>query len=136
MQRLADHIGLRLSICHFPPGTSKWNKIEHSMFCHITSNWRGKPRTSHEVVVNLIGNTKTKTGLTIKAALDTGRYPIGIQVSGEDLAQVCLEKAGFHGEWNMLPSGKPRDLLRSLLSDGQTFSSLTGRTSDVLFGSM
>ena len=108
LQRLADHLGLRLSICHFPPGTSKWNKIEHRMFCHITANWRGKPLTSHEVIVNLIGNTKTKTGLTIQAALDTGKYPIGIQVSDEDLAQVRMEKAEFHGEWNyhILPRPK------------------------------
>lgn len=100
LQRLADDTGLRLSICHFPPGTSQWNKIEHRMFCHITANWRGKPLTSHEVIVNLIGNTKTKTGLTIQAELDTGSYPTGIQVSDEDLAQVRMEKAEFHGEWN------------------------------------
>ena len=100
LQRLADHTGLRLWICHFPPGTSKWNKIEHRMFCHITANWRGRPLTSHEVIVNLIGNTTTKAGLTIQAELDTGSYPTGIQVSDEDLAQVCMEQAEFHGEWN------------------------------------
>lgn len=108
LQRLAEHTGLRLSICHFPPGTSKWNKIEHRMFCHITANWRGKPLTSHEVIVNLIGNTKTKTGLTIQAELDTGSYPTGIQVSDEDLAQVCMEKAEFHGEWNYRISPRPK----------------------------
>jgi hypothetical protein len=108
LQRLADHTGLRLSICHFPPGTSKWNKIEHRMFCHITANWRGKPLTSHEVIVNLIGNTKTKTGLTIQAELDTGSYPTGIQVSDEDLVQVCMEKAEFHGEWNYRVSPRPK----------------------------
>ena len=108
LQRLADHTGLRLSICHFPPGTSKWNKIEHRMFCHITGNWRGKPLTSHEVIVNLIGNTKTKTGLTIQAELDTGSYPTGIQVSDEDLAQVCMEKAEFHAEWNYRISPRPK----------------------------
>lgn len=106
LQRLADHTSLRLSICHFPPGTSKWNKIEHRMFCHITANWRGKPLTSHEVIVNLIGNTSTKTGLTIQAELDTGSYPTGIQVSDDDLAQVCIEKAEFHGEWNYRISPK------------------------------
>ncbi len=100
LQRLADHTGLRLSVCHFPPGTSKWNKIEHRMFCHITGNWRGKPLVSHEVIVNLIANTTTKTGLTIQAELDTGKYPTGIQVSDAELAQVCIEKAEFHGEWN------------------------------------
>lgn len=108
LQRLSDHTGLRLSICHFPPGASKWNKIEHRMFCHITANWRGKPLTSHEVIVNLIGNTKTKTGLKIQAELDTGKYPIGIQVSDEDLAQVCMEKAEFHGEWNYRISPRPK----------------------------
>jgi transposase len=108
LQRLADHTGLRLWICHFPPGTSKWNKIEHRMFCHITANWRGKPLTSHEVIVNLIGNTKTQTGLTIQAELDTGSYPTGIQVSDEDLAQVCIEKAEFHGEWNYRISPKAK----------------------------
>ena len=108
LQRLADHTGLRLSICHFPPGTSKWNKIEHRMFCHITANWRGKPLTSHEVIVNLIGNTTTKPGLTIQAELDTGRYPTGIQVSDEDLAQVCMEREEFHGEWNYRISPKPK----------------------------
>jgi len=107
LQRLADHTGLGLSVCHFPPGTSKWNKIEHRMFCHITANWRGKPLTSHEVIVNLIGNTTTKTGLTIQAELDTGNYPTGIQVSDEDLAQVCMEKAEFHGEWNYHISPRP-----------------------------
>jgi hypothetical protein len=108
LQRLADHTGLRLSICHFPPGTSKWNKIEHRMFCHITANWRGKPLTSHEVIVNLIGNTKTKTGLKIQAELDPGKYPTGIQVSDEDLAQVCMERAEFHGEWNYRISARPK----------------------------
>jgi hypothetical protein len=108
LQRLADHIGLRLSVCHFPPGTSKWNKIEHRMFCHISENWRGKPLVSHEVIVNLIGHTTTKTGLTIQAELDTTSYPTGIQVSDEELAQVCIEKAEFHGEWNyrILPRSK------------------------------
>ena len=108
LQRLANHIGLCLWICHFPPGTSKWNKIEHRMFCHITANWRGKPLTSHEVIVNLIGNTTTKTGLTIQAELDTGNYPTGIQVSDEDLAQVSIEKAEFHGEWNYRISPRPK----------------------------
>ena len=100
LQRVANQIGLRLWICHFPPGTSKWNKIEHRMFCHITANWRGKPLVSHEVIVNLIGNTTTKTGLTVQAGLDTNTYPTGIHVSDEELAQVCLEKDEFHGEWN------------------------------------
>jgi Rhodopirellula transposase DDE domain len=100
LQRLADEIGLRLSVCHFPPGTSKWNKIEHRMFSHISMNWRGKPLTSHEVIVNLIANTTTQTGLTICAALDSREYPTGIKVTDQELKNVRLQKADFHGEWN------------------------------------
>ncbi len=108
LQRLADQTGLRLSVCHFPPGTSKWNKIEHRMFCHITGNWRGQPLVSHEVIVNLIANTTTQTGLTIQAELDRASYPIGIQVSDEELAQVCIEKEAFHGDWNYHISPRPK----------------------------
>jgi hypothetical protein len=100
LQDLADDLGLRISVCHFPPGTSKWNKIEHRMFCHITKNWRGKPLRSRAIVVNLIGNTKTKTGLRIQAKLDTNTYRTGVKVSDEELAAIRLEKASFHGEWN------------------------------------
>jgi Rhodopirellula transposase DDE domain len=100
LQRLADDLGLRISVCHFPPGTSKWNKIEHRMFCHITKNWRGKPLSSRAVAVNLIGNTKTKTGLQIQAELDTNTYPTGIEVSDEELAAVHIVRDVFHGEWN------------------------------------
>jgi hypothetical protein len=100
LQGLANELGLRISVCHFPPGTSKWNKIEHRMFCHITKNWRGKPLRSRAVVVNLIGNTTTTTGLRIRAELDTNAYRLGIKVSDKELAQVQLEKASFHGEWN------------------------------------
>jgi hypothetical protein len=100
LQGLADALDLRLSVCHFPPGTSKWNKIEHRMFCHITKNWRGQPLRSRAIVVNLIGNTKTKTGLHIQAELDTNTYETGIKVSDEELAAVQLERASFHGEWN------------------------------------
>ena len=92
LQALADAIGIRISVCHFPPGTSKWNKIEHRMFCHITENWRGKPLVSRAVIVNLIGNTKTRTGLTIKAELDESRYPTGIKVSDEELAAVRIKR--------------------------------------------
>ena len=77
LQQLADEIGLRISVCHFPPGTSKWNKIEHRMFCHITENWRGRPLVSREVVVNLIGHTTTEDGLAIRSELDENRYPTG-----------------------------------------------------------
>src|SRR4051794_24472528 len=100
LQRLADETGLRISVCHFPPGTSKWNKIEHRMFCHITENWRGRPLVSREAVVQLIGSTTTRTGLTIRADLDTGAYPTGIKVSDAELAAVRLKPADFHGEWN------------------------------------
>jgi hypothetical protein len=100
LQQLANDIGLRMAVCHFPPGTSKWNKIEHRMFSHISMNWRGRPLISHEVIVNLIANTSTQQGLTIKAALDTGRYPIGIKVTDQEFEQVKLKQAKFHGEWN------------------------------------
>jgi hypothetical protein len=100
LQRLADELGLTISICHFPPGTSKWNKIEHRMFCHITKNWRGEPLVSRAVVVNLIGKTTTTTGLRIKAKLDKNQYPTGIKVTDEEFAAVNLKKDNFHGEWN------------------------------------
>jgi hypothetical protein len=100
LQDLANDLGLTLRICHFPPGTSKWNKIEHRLFCFITKNWRGRPLTSYEVIVNLIANTTTETGLTVRAALDTNEYETGIEVSDEELARVKLTPAKFHGEWN------------------------------------
>jgi len=100
LQKLADETGLTLTICHFPPGTSKWNKIEHRMFCHITANWRGRPLNSLEVIVNLIAGTTTQKGLNIQAALDLGAYEKGIQVSKEEMSKVQLKPAEFHGEWN------------------------------------
>ena len=100
LQQLSDEIGLKISVCHFPPGTSKWNKIEHRMFSWITQNWRGKPLTSHAVIVNLIANTTTKAGLSIKAALDTGNYPKGIKVTNEQMAALKITPLDFHGEWN------------------------------------
>jgi hypothetical protein len=100
LQRLADETGLRISVCHFPPGTSKWNTIEHRLFCHITQNWRGRPLVSLEVIVNLIGNTTTRTGLKVRAELDTGAYPTGIKVPDAELAAVQLAPASFHGDWN------------------------------------
>jgi hypothetical protein len=100
LQKFADETGLRISVCHFPPGTSKWNKIEHRMFSHISMNWRGRPLVSHEVIVNLIGSTTTQSGLTINAELDTSLYPKGIRISDEELERVNLTKASFHGEWN------------------------------------
>ena len=100
LQRLADDIGLRISVCHFPPGTSKWNKIEHRMFCHITENWRGRPLVSREVVVNLIGHTTTQTGLAIHSELDENSYPTGREVSDEQMESLSIKRDKFHGEWN------------------------------------
>jgi hypothetical protein len=100
IQELADKIGLSISVCHFPPGTSKWNKIEHRMFCHITENWRGRPLVSRAVIVNLIGSTKTRTGLQVRAELDTNTYEAGIKVSDEVLAAIRIKKEIFHGDWN------------------------------------
>ena len=100
LQKLADEMGLALTICHFPPGTSKWNKIEHRMFCHITANWRGRPLSSLEVAVNLIGATTTRKGLTIQADLDLGTYEKGIEVSDDEMSKVQVKPADFHGEWN------------------------------------
>ena len=100
LQRLADATGLRVHVCHFPPGTSKWNIIEHGMFCHITQNWRGRPLVSHEVIVELIGHTTTQTGLRIQAELNPTAYPTGTIVSDAALAAVCLQPADFHGDWN------------------------------------
>jgi hypothetical protein len=100
LQRLADDTGLEIHLCHYPPGTSKWNKIEHRMFSHITQNWRGRPLESLETVVNLIGATTTTRGLRIKAASDKRTYPDKIEVSDEDLAAVRIKRARFHGDWN------------------------------------
>jgi transposase len=100
LQRLADEIGLRISVCHFPPGTSKWNKIEHRMFCHITENWRGRPLASREAVVNLIGQTTTETGLEIHSEVDENSYPIGREVTAEQVGDLSIRRDKFHGEWN------------------------------------
>lgn len=100
LQKFANKTQLAVVVCHFPPGTSKWNKIEHRMFSHITKNWRGRPLTSHEVIVNLIANTTTEAGLKIQSTLDLNEYPIGIKVSDKELNTVNLKKNAFHGEWN------------------------------------
>jgi transposase len=106
LQALADDLGLRIQVCHFPPGTSKWNKIEHRLFSFITRNWRGRPLLSHQAIVNLIASTTTRTGLVVKAALDTERYETGMKVSDADLARVRLTPLPFHGEWNYTVSPK------------------------------
>jgi len=100
LQDLADELGLRLFVCHFPPGTSKWNKIEHRLFSFITQNWRGKPLVSHNTIVNLIASTTTRTGLIVKAALDTNHYETKIKVPDEQLSRLRLKRHEFHGDWN------------------------------------
>ncbi len=107
IQKLADEIGIPITICHFPPGTSKWNKIEHRLFSFISMNWRGQPLVSHEVLLNLIANTRMKSGITVKAELYPGNYPKGIKISDEELASLHLVRHSFHGDWNY--SLHPRD---------------------------
>jgi transposase len=111
LQKLADETGLEIAVCHFPPGTSKWNKIEHRLFSAITQNWRGKPLVSHEVVVNLIGATTTTTGLKVRSELDTNRYPAGRKVSDDELAVIHLRRDAFHGDWNYSLLPRPSLLL-------------------------
>jgi hypothetical protein len=100
LQKLADETGLLIAVSHLPPGTSKWNKIEHRLFSFISQNWRGKPLISHEVIVNLIAGTTTKNGLTVRAELDTGTYPAGVKVSDREVAEIDLRRDRFHGDWN------------------------------------
>jgi Rhodopirellula transposase DDE domain len=100
LQKLADGLELKLVVCHFPPGTSKWNKIEHRLFSFVTQNWRGKPLVSHQAIVNLIASTTTRAGLIVKAAIDTHRYPTSVKVSDAELAKLRLKPHDFHGEWN------------------------------------
>jgi len=100
LARFAAETGLEVTVCHLPPGTSKWNKIEHRLFSHISINWRGRPLVSHEVVVELIGATTTSTGLKVQAALDPRPYPKGIKVSDQELAAVPIRRHDFHGELN------------------------------------
>ena len=99
--------GLTVTVCHFPPGTSKWNRIEHRLFSHITMNWRGRPLTSHEVIVNTIAATTTRTGLTVRAELDPGSYPAGVKVSDEQMAGLPLDRHDWHGDWNYTLRAEP-----------------------------
>jgi hypothetical protein len=111
LARLAAETGLEITVCHFPPGTSKWNKIEHRLFCHITRTWRGRPLTSYEVVVNTIAATATSTGLTVTAVLDAGRYPAGAEVTDAQVRQLedrVITRHGFHGDWNYTLLAVPR----------------------------
>ena len=100
LQEFADEMGLTVHLCHFPPGTSKWNKIEHRLFCHITQNWRGRPLTSLQVIVNLIGDTTTAQGLKVQARLDEAPYKTGIKVTDEQFNAIALRRKRFHGDWN------------------------------------
>ena len=108
LQKLAEETGLRIAVCHFPPGASKWNKIARRLFSFSSQNWRGKPLVSHEVTVNLIAATTTRTGLQLQAELDTGIYPAGQKVSDQQMAAIRLRRDEFHGEWNykILPRNK------------------------------
>ena len=106
LQKLADDIGLKLFVCHFPPGTSKWNKIEHRLFSFITQNWRGRPLVSHQAIVNLIASTTTRAGLVVKAALDRNHYQTKIKVTDQELARLRMTRHEFHGDWNY--TFKPR----------------------------
>jgi transposase len=108
LQRLADETGLEIVVCHFPPGTSKWNKIEHRLFSFVSQNWRGKPLVSHETIVDLIAATKTKTGLKVTCELDRSAYPTGIKVSKKEMEGINLRRDSFHGEWNYTISPRPQ----------------------------
>ena len=100
LQALCNATGLEIEVCHFPPGTSKWNKIEHRLFCHVARNWQGRPLETYEVVVNLIGSTTTETGLKVYAELDATTYEKGRKVSDEEFANLNIKPSRFHGEWN------------------------------------
>jgi hypothetical protein len=108
LQRLADKTGLTIRVRHFPPGTSKWNKIEHRLFSFITRNWRGRPLVSLAVIVSLIGATRTGTGLRVRAELDRDKYPDGRKVSDEEMASIRLRPDEFHGDWNYTITPRPR----------------------------
>ena len=111
LQHLADELQIPITVCHLPPGTSKWNRIEHRLFSHITMNWRGKPLISHEVIVSLIAATTTRTGLTVQAALDTDPYPKGIKITDEQMRALTITKHDFHGDWNYTINPRPnRDI--------------------------
>jgi len=107
--RFAAETGLTITVCHLPPGTSKWNKIEHRLFSQITLNWRGRPLTSHQIIVDLIGATSTATGLTVRAELDTGTYPTGIRYTKAQVDALPLTRHEFHGEWNYTVTAPPSD---------------------------
>ena len=107
LQTFTDEIGIPVTVCHLPPGTSKWNKIEHRLFSFITKNWRGKPLVTHKTIVQLIGATTTTNGLTVRAELDTNTYPAGIKVSDADMAALAIRRHAFHGDWNYTLRPRP-----------------------------
>jgi hypothetical protein len=107
LQQLADKLGMAIEVCHFPPGTSKWNKIEHRVFCHITRTWQAQPLESYEIVVKLIGSTRTETGLAVHATLDENDYPKGLQVSDKEYRALNIEPDKFHGNWNYTLRPRP-----------------------------
>jgi transposase len=115
LQKLADETGLEISVCHFPPGTSKWNKIEHRLFSYITLNWRGKPLTSYEVIVNLIAATTTSKGLKVKCMLDKNEYPKGIKIKKEKIEELGIIRDEFHGEWNYTFKPRNKDVTEVVL---------------------
>ena len=100
LQKLANELKLPITVCHMPPGTSKWNKIEHRLFSFISINWRGKPLRSYRTIVQLIASTTTDTGLTVRAELDERKYPKGVEVSDEEFATINIKRHSFHGDWN------------------------------------
>lgn len=107
LQNLADELGLAITVCHLPPGTSKWNKIEHRLFSFITQNWRGKPLVSYQAIVQLIASTTTRTGLNVKCGIDPNLYPSGTKVSDEEMATINIRPHEFHGEWNYTIAPRP-----------------------------
>jgi hypothetical protein len=118
LARFAAETGLSITVCHFPPGTSKWNKVEHRLFSYITMSWKGCPLTSHEVVIELIGSTTTRAGLTVHAEADTNQYPKGIKISDAELDAVPLTRDTWHGEWNytVLPVQHARNSIDKFLT--------------------
>src|ERR1700688_3071183 len=120
LQRLADETGLTLIIRHLPPGTSKWNRIEHRLFSFITGNWRGQPLLTHQVIIELIAATRTETGLTVRCRLDPANYPKGVAVSDDELAAINIARCDFHGEWNYSITPKPTKLAEPSLTLSQS----------------
>jgi hypothetical protein len=112
LQALANELGLSITVCHLPPGTSKWNRIEHRLFSFITQNWRGKPLVSYQAIVQLIGATTTRTGLKVQCAIDHARYLAGVKVSDAEMANLKLTPHAFHGEWNYTIEPRPPRLQR------------------------